>query len=120
MSYIDEVNYLPNWPIFFSCFASYTDKQPPPQQISIPTLQVRMLLSFPLLKYLYIGAEILQLHWLFLQETIEFNSTSPPSVIYSVLDFHKRPSAVLEMNPNDTEYAAVSYLSEKRMMHSWI
>lgn len=32
-----------------------------------------------------------------------------PSVVYSVLDFPKRASAVLDSNVNDTEYAAVSY-----------
>lgn len=36
-----------------------------------------------------------------------------PSLIYSVLDFPKRASAVLEINPDDTEYAAVSYLPDK-------
>lgn len=49
------------------------------------------------------------------QETVEASSNVPAStLVYSVLDFPKRPSAVLEMNPNDTEYAAVSYLPEKR------
>ncbi|KAG7230670.1 hypothetical protein INR49_025387 [Caranx melampygus] len=51
-----------------------------------------------------------------LQETIEDSSgVPPPTLVYSVLDFPKRPSAVMEMNPNDTEYAAVSYLPESRM-----
>ncbi|XP_026178997.1 uncharacterized protein LOC113139741 [Mastacembelus armatus] len=55
-----------------------------------------------------------------IQETVEVsNDVAPPSVIYSVLEFPKRPSTVLEFNPNDTEYAAVSYLPEKRsVMHS--
>ncbi|XP_018528498.1 uncharacterized protein LOC108881154 [Lates calcarifer] len=51
------------------------------------------------------------------QETVEeSNRVPPPSLVYSVLDFPKRPPAVLEMNPSDTEYAAVSYLAEKRWM----
>ncbi|XP_071342098.1 uncharacterized protein [Trachinotus anak] len=50
------------------------------------------------------------------QETVqEANRVPPPSLVYSVLDFPKRPSAVLEMNLNDTEYAAVNYLPEKRV-----
>ncbi|KAM3619226.1 uncharacterized protein V6R79_004806 [Siganus canaliculatus] len=44
-----------------------------------------------------------------IQEAVD-EPQNKPSVIYSVLDFPKRPSAVLEMNSNDTEYAAVSYL----------
>ncbi|KAF3690770.1 hypothetical protein EXN66_Car006443 [Channa argus] len=52
-----------------------------------------------------------------IQETVECNSVPPPSLIYSVLDFPKRPSTVLEINQNDTEYAAVSYLSEN-LVHS--
>ncbi|XP_044056518.1 uncharacterized protein LOC122878163 isoform X2 [Siniperca chuatsi] len=49
------------------------------------------------------------------QATVEaFNNVPAPSLVYSVLDFPKRPLSVLEMNPNDTEYAAVSYLPEKR------
>ncbi|XP_049443692.1 uncharacterized protein LOC125895685 isoform X3 [Epinephelus fuscoguttatus] len=49
------------------------------------------------------------------QETIEATNTVPaPPLVYSVLDFPKRPSAVLEINPSDTEYAAVSYLPENQ------
>ncbi|XP_078024987.1 uncharacterized protein LOC117253590 isoform X1 [Epinephelus lanceolatus] len=49
------------------------------------------------------------------QETIEATNTIPaPPLVYSVLDFPKRPSAVLEINPSDTEYAAVSYLPENQ------
>ncbi|XP_028444147.1 uncharacterized protein LOC114562094 [Perca flavescens] len=49
------------------------------------------------------------------QETVDasYNVPAPP-LVYSVLDFPKRPSAVLEINPSDTEYAAVNYLPEKR------
>ncbi|XP_062252310.1 uncharacterized protein LOC133961256 isoform X2 [Platichthys flesus] len=51
------------------------------------------------------------------QETVAGSSTGPPpSLIYSVLDFAKRPPAALDTKPNDTEYAAVSYLTEKRRM----
>ncbi|CAB1431235.1 unnamed protein product [Pleuronectes platessa] len=51
------------------------------------------------------------------QETVAGSSTGPPpSLIYSVLDFAKRPPAALDTQPNDTEYAAVSYLTEKRRM----
>lgn len=49
------------------------------------------------------------------QETIEATNTVPARpLVYSVLDFPKRPSAVLEINPSDTEYAAVSYLPENQ------
>ncbi|XP_051233400.1 uncharacterized protein LOC127350626 [Dicentrarchus labrax] len=49
------------------------------------------------------------------QETLEESKNVPgQSVIYSVLDFPKRPPTILEINPSDTEYAAVSYLTEKR------
>ncbi|XP_039985146.1 uncharacterized protein LOC120791068 [Xiphias gladius] len=44
----------------------------------------------------------------------EPSRVAPPSLVYSVLDFPKRPPTVLEINPNDTEYAAVSYLPEER------
>lgn len=51
------------------------------------------------------------------QESVASSSSvSAPSVIYSVLDFPKRPPTVVEINPRDTEYAAVSYLTEKRHM----
>ncbi|CAJ1060831.1 uncharacterized protein LOC117825349 [Xyrichtys novacula] len=50
-----------------------------------------------------------------IQETVEPPSQVPPSsLVYSVLDFPKRASAAVEMNSNDTEYAAVSYCTEKR------
>uniref|UniRef100_UPI0037E96B70 uncharacterized protein n=1 Tax=Semicossyphus pulcher TaxID=241346 RepID=UPI0037E96B70 len=46
-----------------------------------------------------------------IQETIEASTHVPaPSLVYSVLDFPKRTSTVLEMNSNDTDYAAVRYL----------
>uniref|UniRef100_G3P1A3 Immunoglobulin V-set domain-containing protein n=2 Tax=Gasterosteus aculeatus TaxID=69293 RepID=G3P1A3_GASAC len=49
------------------------------------------------------------------QETLEASNYAPaPPLVYSVLDFPKRSSAVLELNPSDTEYAAVSYLPEQR------
>ncbi|XP_036067420.1 uncharacterized protein LOC112150336 isoform X2 [Oryzias melastigma] len=49
------------------------------------------------------------------QEVIEDYSTLPgPSVIYSVLDFPKRPPTVVEFDPNDTEYAHVSYTPDHR------
>lgn len=44
-----------------------------------------------------------------IQETVEAsNPISAASVVYSVLDFPKRASAVVEINSSDTEYAAVS------------
>ncbi|XP_030583061.1 uncharacterized protein LOC115778847 [Archocentrus centrarchus] len=50
-------------------------------------------------------------------ESIESSSSMPTaSVIYSVLDFPRRPPTAVEINPRDTEYAAVSYLQEKRYM----
>ncbi|XP_069008989.1 uncharacterized protein [Embiotoca jacksoni] len=50
-----------------------------------------------------------------LQETVEASNNVPaPSLIYSVLDFPKRAPAVVEMNPSDTEYAAVSYPSDNK------
>lgn len=53
--------------------------------------------------------------WSLLQETLEASNYAPaPPLVYSVLDFPKRSSAVLELNPSDTEYAAVSYLPEQR------
>ncbi|KAM8744628.1 uncharacterized protein AB9X84_016136 [Acanthopagrus schlegelii] len=49
------------------------------------------------------------------QETFDDSKNVPASsLVYSVLDFPKRPSAVLEINPSDTEYAAVSYITENR------
>ncbi|XP_035508748.1 uncharacterized protein LOC118321511 [Morone saxatilis] len=74
------------------CLVRTKDKQqqpspPPPQQSSNPTTQ----------------------------ETLEASKNVPgQSVIYSVLDFPKRPPTILEINPSDTEYAAVNYLPEKR------
>ncbi|KAL6108133.1 uncharacterized protein ACO6RY_18738 [Pungitius sinensis] len=51
------------------------------------------------------------------QETVEASDNAPaPPLVYSVLDFPKRRSAVLECSPSDTEYAAVSYLPEKRQV----
>ncbi|XP_045905458.1 uncharacterized protein LOC123971007 [Micropterus dolomieu] len=75
------------FPWLIWCLVRTQDKdQPPPQQTSNHTVQ----------------------------EIVEVSNNVPaPSVVYSVLDFPKRPSAVLEINPNDTEYAAVSYLPEK-------
>lgn len=49
-----------------------------------------------------------------LQETIEMSNSPAPSVIYSVLNFPSRPSAVVEMSSSDTDYAVVSCLPEKR------
>ncbi|XP_078802725.1 uncharacterized protein LOC105353938 isoform X2 [Oryzias latipes] len=50
-----------------------------------------------------------------MQEVIEDYSSLPgPSVIYSVLDFPKRPPTVVEFDPNDTEYAHVSYPPDQR------
>ncbi|XP_068176587.1 uncharacterized protein [Antennarius striatus] len=40
----------------------------------------------------------------------ETENVSSPTLVYSVLDFPKRTQVVLENNPRDTEYAAVSYL----------
>nr|XP_020467694.1 uncharacterized protein LOC109966851 [Monopterus albus] len=67
------------------CLVRTKDEQHQPQQNSNPTVQ----------------------------ET--FEDMPPPSLVYSVLDFPRRPPVVLDINPNDTEYAAVSYLSEKRL-----
>ncbi|XP_054459339.1 uncharacterized protein LOC129095019 [Anoplopoma fimbria] len=77
-------------PLLIWCLVRTKDKQPPPQQQgSNPTVQ----------------------------ETVDSSNNVPtPPLVYSVLDFPKRPPAVLEINPNDTEYAAVSYLPEKRKM----
>ncbi|XP_012737867.2 uncharacterized protein LOC105939996 [Fundulus heteroclitus] len=49
------------------------------------------------------------------QETLEVsvNSTGS-SLVYSVLDFPKRPPSTVEFSPNNTEYASVSYLPEKK------
>ncbi|XP_072245385.1 uncharacterized protein [Leuresthes tenuis] len=48
------------------------------------------------------------------QESIEDSIHVPrPSLVYSVLDFPKRPPAVVEFHPSETEYASVSYLPEK-------
>ncbi|XP_015253374.1 PREDICTED: uncharacterized protein LOC107103345 [Cyprinodon variegatus] len=50
-----------------------------------------------------------------MQETVEVSVTTPePSLVYSVLDFPKRPPSAMEIAPNDTEYATVSYLPEKK------
>ncbi|KAM4549493.1 uncharacterized protein PAE49_017388 isoform 1-T2 [Odontesthes bonariensis] len=49
------------------------------------------------------------------QESIEGSIHVPgPSLVYSVLDFPKRPPAVVESHPSETEYASVSYLPEKK------
>ncbi|XP_035504246.1 uncharacterized protein LOC118318572 [Scophthalmus maximus] len=69
------------------CLVRDKDKEQPQQQNSNPTVQGRVEGSY---------------------------SAAPPSLIYSVLDFAQRPSAVLDIDPNDTEYANVSYLPEKR------
>lgn len=76
-------------PFLVWCLVRSKDKQQPPQQRSSN---------------------------LTVQETVDLsnNAAAPPPLIYSILDFPKRPSAVLEINPSDTEYAAVSYLQEKR------
>ncbi|XP_010730968.2 uncharacterized protein LOC104920403 [Larimichthys crocea] len=75
-------------PCLIWCLVRSRDKQqePPPPQSSYPTVQ----------------------------ETEAYKNVHGPSLVYSVLDFPKRPSAVMEINPNDTEYAAVSYLPENR------
>lgn len=44
-----------------------------------------------------------------LQETVSSVSVSAPSVVYSVLEFPKRASALSDTIPNDTEYANISY-----------
>ncbi|XP_034738354.1 uncharacterized protein LOC117950997 [Etheostoma cragini] len=76
-------------PLLIWCLVRTNDKQPPSQQSSNPTVQ----------------------------ETVEASYNVPePPLIYSVLDFPKRPSAVLEIHPIDTEYAAVHYLPEKRQV----
>ncbi|XP_037625113.1 uncharacterized protein LOC119488031 isoform X1 [Sebastes umbrosus] len=78
-------------PLLIWCLLRTNDErqQPPPQENSNPTVQ----------------------------ETIEASNNVPASqLVYSVLDFPKRPQTVLDINPNDTEYAAVSYLQEKRQV----
>ena len=47
-----------------------------------------------------------------LQETASSVSVSAPSVIYSVLEFPKRASALSDVIPNDTEYANISYVEK--------
>ncbi|XP_034036726.1 uncharacterized protein LOC117519530 [Thalassophryne amazonica] len=52
-----------------------------------------------------------------LQETVVASINLPaPSPIYSILDFPKRPHAALEIQPTETEYAAVSHLPKKRRL----
>lgn len=73
-------------PLLIWCILRHKDKQPAPaQQSSNPTAQ----------------------------ETVA-NIVPAPPLVYSVLDFPKRTSAVMEMNSSQTEYAAISYLPEKR------
>ncbi|XP_032426995.1 uncharacterized protein LOC116725201 [Xiphophorus hellerii] len=50
------------------------------------------------------------------QETVEVTvSTTDQSLVYSVLDFPKRPPSAVELGSNETEYATVSYLPEKKL-----
>ncbi|KAK5606062.1 hypothetical protein CRENBAI_000925 [Crenichthys baileyi] len=50
-----------------------------------------------------------------IEETVEVSvNTAGPSLVYSVLDFSKRPPSALGVSQNDTEYATVSYLPEKK------
>ncbi|MED6263167.1 hypothetical protein CHARACLAT_001682 [Characodon lateralis] len=50
-----------------------------------------------------------------IEETVEVSvNTAGPSLVYSVLDFSKRPPSALGFSQNDTEYATVSYLPEKK------
>ncbi|KAM9384255.1 uncharacterized protein KZ484_006121 isoform 1-T1 [Pholidichthys leucotaenia] len=50
-------------------------------------------------------------------ETVDAPRNMPaPTLVYSVLDFPKKSPAVMAINPRDTEYAAVSYLPEKRQI----
>ncbi|KAK5907100.1 hypothetical protein CesoFtcFv8_004984 [Champsocephalus esox] len=73
-------------PLLIWCILKHKDKQPAPaQQSSNPTAQ----------------------------ETVA-SIVPAPTLVYSVLDFPKRTSAVMEMNSSQTEYAAISYLPEKR------
>ncbi|KAF3835254.1 hypothetical protein F7725_027812 [Dissostichus mawsoni] len=51
--------------------------------------------------------------WCILRHKVASIVPAPP-LVYSVLDFPKRTSAVMEMNSSQTEYAAISYLPEKR------
>ncbi|XP_037829976.1 uncharacterized protein LOC119616765 isoform X2 [Kryptolebias marmoratus] len=49
------------------------------------------------------------------QETIEeSNNVAGPSLVYSILDFPKRPPAAVELRHCGPEYATVSYLTDKR------
>ncbi|XP_029285090.1 uncharacterized protein LOC115006761 [Cottoperca gobio] len=70
------------------CLVRSKDKQqPPPQQSSNPTVQ----------------------------KTDEASNNVPaPPLVYSFLDFPKRPSSVFVINASETEYAAVSYRPENR------
>ncbi|XP_043985797.1 uncharacterized protein LOC122838856 isoform X2 [Gambusia affinis] len=50
------------------------------------------------------------------QETVEVTvSTTDQSLVYSVLDFPKRPPSAVELGSKETEYATVSYLPEKKL-----
>ncbi|XP_054906130.1 uncharacterized protein LOC129372694 isoform X2 [Poeciliopsis prolifica] len=50
------------------------------------------------------------------QDTVEVTiSTTDHSLVYSVLDFPKRPPSSVELGSNETEYATVSYLPEKKL-----
>lgn len=46
---------------------------------------------------------------MFLQETASSVSVSANSVVYSVLEFPKRASALSDVLPNDAEYANICY-----------
>lgn len=88
----------------------------PPRLNSLP--KVRALFFLPSLNMLILkkcSCVTLELISLSLQETVQESAkVSESSLVYSVLDFPMRSSAVLEVNPSDTEYAAVSYLPEMR------
>ncbi|XP_056233707.1 uncharacterized protein LOC130170457 [Seriola aureovittata] len=75
-------------PLLIWCLVITKEQQQPQQQNSNPTVQ---------------------------ETSLESNRVPPPSLVYSILDFPKRPSPILGINPNDTEYAAVNYLPENRV-----
>lgn len=97
----------------FNSFASHTDKQEKQnQQSPNPIVQVRTFVLLNLSKTCKHKYEnVILFTWLFmsLQETASSVSVSATSVVYSVLEFPKRASALSDIIPNDAEYANISY-----------
>lgn len=100
------------------CLASPTDKQEQQnQQSSSPTVQVRApggCLTFQqhANTRMKMWAVVFICLLMSLQETASSVSVSAPSVVYSVLDFPKRASALSDITPHDTEYANISYVEK--------